>query len=681
MYQITEKKFKGFYTSSEDFFVASVDEYINGRKKGMVFNFFQIEWEKDLWEKLEKTFDSFLFSLKIEEDVISILFFLLESVRYDKIFSISDQKNKIRNLISVFIHSKSYYFTNSHKMLLGLLSKLNALDFSIRLNKRKEFNVKKFFFKQNGKNFFEGKGANVKNLLNNVNFANYHSSIDSVRNIYDFFSKIGLVNFKVFWSKKPSRSLNNLLNKIFSESVERELCQFEKNFFQKKFPGELHSKNQNWCHKIKKNRASNLIKNAFVFGTGLINLGTKKYSYLYEVLIELEKIQTWTKFLVGSSFSLVNFENQKYYSDFWLLIENDHISDYLKGGILFGMGLNLKDDPQQEKFFIDKCKFLIKNKGEPAIKYGACLGLALSGIRTIGDPLKSETYRLVKNTITTDSLAGEGAALSIGLLFTGTSSSHLLEDVSLLIQEIEYERIRKTLVLSLGLVFLGRKDDSVKIFDKLILEKNPGIRQGAVFLYSLAFVGTGDIFVSKKLLKILTIDPDDNVKKATVIGLGFVFFSKFESIEKIFLQLIEHYNPFVRYGVCFGLFLSSYKIFAIEKIQFLLEKLSKDKIDFVRQGAFIALGLTFFGSTSSIRRKKTKRILKKAIEENLENNISKFGSYIGSALIELSEQINLKKVNNERYTFNLILGLFLFLNYWTWIPNLFFILLLTKPYT
>jgi len=461
-------------------------------------------------------------------------------------------------------------------------------------------------------------------------------------------------------------------------NVEREIFQFERDLFQKKFPGEIQKKNQSWQYRIKKNKNCTLAKSAFVFGTGLINMGTNKYSFLYEILIELEKIQIWTKFLVGSSFSLVNFGSHNFYKNFSLLLENEIISDYLKGGILFGMGLNLNGFWEGEKFFIDKCKLILKEKSPSVVKYGACLGLALNGRKTLKKPKKSQTYHLLKSLITSDSLSGEGATIAIGLLFTGTSSSILLEDVILLIQEIENQKIGKTLSFSLAMIFLGQKDDSEKVFEKLILEKDPSIREGAIFIYSLAFVGTGNILVTKKLLKVLSIDPDDNVKKAVLIGLGFIFFSKYESIENIFLQLSQHYNPFVRYGVCFGLFLSSFKLSCIEKVELILEKLANDKIDFVRQGAYICLGLTFLGSYSSGRKKKTNLIFQKALERNTENSISKFGAYIGSSIMDLSEKIKSNQIRSEKYFFSLILGLFLFIQYWSWIPNLFFINLLVS---
>jgi len=177
-----------------------------------------------------------------------------------------------------------------------------------------------------------------------------------------------------------------------------------------------------------------------------------------------------------------------------------------------------------------------------------------------------------------------------------------------------------------------------------------------------------DLSNIKTLLNQLSIENDDNVKFSIVQSIGFIFVSRYELIKDILIQFVNHYNPFIKLGLCFAIALSSFGIKNLEKPRNILQKLVQDKIDFVSQGACLCLGLLYFHSPSKKGLRKTINILRSVIIEN-RSKITKFGAIIALSIIEIkpkkSYSDNLKILKGPEF-------LLLFLQYWTWLPNLCF---------
>ena len=94
----------------------------------------------------------------------------------------------------------------------------------------------------------------------------------------------------------------------------------------------------------------------------------------------------------------------------------------------------------------------------------------------------------------------------------------------------------------------------------------------------------------RRLLHVAVSDVSVDVRRAAVMSLGFVLCNAPERISKVVQLLSESYSPHVRYGAamavgiaCAGTGMKS----AIE----LLMPMCKDRVDFVRQGAMIALSM------------------------------------------------------------------------------------------
>lgn len=55
-----------------------------------------------------------------------------------------------------------------------------------------------------------------------------------------------------------------------------------------------------------------------------------------------------------------------------------------------------------------------------------------------------------------------------------------------------------------------------------MLEKDPILRYGGVFMIGLAYIGTGNNRALKKLLHYASADVSDDVRRAAVISLAFL---------------------------------------------------------------------------------------------------------------------------------------------------------------
>jgi len=374
---------------------------------------------------------------------------------------------------------------------------------------------------------------------------------------------------------------------------------------------------------------------------------------------------------------LIN-SNQKVFFEFYPKITfQNTISEYLKSGLIFGLSSNLKDYFELERSFFDTIKIIINIKEkdisileeQSIVRYGIFLALAnvLSG--GIRNPKKSELYHILKFSISRDELSSEGASLALGILFKGSNSIYLLKGILKMILELFDENKTRLLITSISFIFYKNRNFCNHLFRCLVEEKSPHLRQSSFAIYSLGNFMSTDLNKVAVLLSYLSKETDDNVKFTILLSIGFVFCSRFKLVEEILFQFVNHYNPFIRLGFCFAITLSSIGLKYIGKQIKILQTLTRDKVDFISQGACFCLGLLHLFSLSNRGVKKTVKILKSVINNSNQSRMTKFGSIIGLSLIEIKKT---KPFSMKKKVFQYPEILFLFLQYWIWIPNLIF---------
>ena len=72
----------------------------------------------------------------------------------------------------------------------------------------------------------------------------------------------------------------------------------------------------------------------------------------------------------------------------------------------------------------------------------------------------------------------------------------------------------------------------------------------------MAFCGTSNTKAIKQLLHIISTDVSDEVKRISVVSLGFVFINNHSNLPKILNLLVQSYNAHIRYGAALALGIS-----------------------------------------------------------------------------------------------------------------------------
>lgn len=113
-----------------------------------------------------------------------------------------------------------------------------------------------------------------------------------------------------------------------------------------------------------------------------------------------------------------------------------------------------------------------------------------------------------------------------------------------------------------------------------------------MFAIGCAYAGTAAPAPLHKLMKIGVTDHSDDVKRAALINIGFLMFKDHKQLPFMVNKLCNSHNSHIRYGAAMALGVGCAGTGNYEALK-LLAILSKDKEDFVRQGAFIAMSMVF----------------------------------------------------------------------------------------
>ena len=208
------------------------------------------------------------------------------------------------------------------------------------------------------------------------------------------------------------------------------------------------------------------------------------------------------------------------------------------------------------------------------------------------------------------------------------------------------------------------------------------MRYGAMFAIGCAYAGTNNNNAVKKLLHYAVSDVSDDVKRAALTNLGFLLFRKPEKIPELVKQLAESYNPHLRYGAAFAVGIGCAGTGLHEAIK-LLAPLTNDQVDFVRQGALIALAMVFIQITEAQEPKVAtiKKLYKKMSEDKHEEILSRMGAILSQGIIDAAGRnatITLTTKDGSVRQ-NAVVGLVLFMQHWYWYPLLNFLSLALTP--
>jgi 26S proteasome regulatory subunit N2 len=177
------------------------------------------------------------------------------------------------------------------------------------------------------------------------------------------------------------------------------------------------------------------------------------------------------------------------------------------------------------------------------LRHGACLGLGCAAMGT-GDGAAFSSMRDV--LFSEAAVASEGAALGIGLLLTGRGASWTCDVVSdeagsaaaeMLAQakDTAHEKTIRGIGVALALLCFGQEGAADGLVGQLCGDKDAVLRYGGMFALALAHAGTGSNAAVRRLLHVAVTDVSDDVRRAAVLGLGFVLCRAGREVPQLYL--------------------------------------------------------------------------------------------------------------------------------------------------
>lgn len=419
---------------------------------------------------------------------------------------------------------------------------------------------------------------------------------------------------------------------------------------------------------------------------GFMHAGTTDNSFIKANLPWLGKAQNWAKFTATASLGVIHKGNladgQKVMSPY--LPGSRSSSRYIKGGSLYGLGLLYagfgKDILEYLLNMIDENTGTVGDEDIDVLLHGASLGAGLAAMGS-HNVYAFETLREVIFHDTATS--GDAAALGIGLTMLGSGDQDCTESMNTFAHETNHANIKRSLAMSIAMINYGCQEKADEWIEKLLEDEDSTIRYGGAFTIALAYVGTGNNRAVKKLLHIAVSDSNDDVRRAAVISLGFVLCRDYTTVPRIVELLSKSHNAHVRCGTAFALGIACAGR-ALDEALDVLEPLTKDPVDYVRQAAMIAQALITIQQTDKSNQRVTEinKNFLNVVTSKHQEALAKFGACIAQGISNAGgRNVTIQLENNETGTLDTksIIGLVMFSQFWYWYPLAHFLSLSFTP--
>ncbi|CDF37190.1 unnamed protein product [Chondrus crispus] len=468
----------------------------------------------------------------------------------------------------------------------------------------------------------------------------------------------------------------------------------------------LCSKNHSDLYLLKKIKAaldgrSSVCYSALLFSNAIAHSGTAIDNFLRGNLDWLARATAWAKFSATSCLGVIHGRHTSAALNLLspYLPSNSGsrgsaATSFQEGGALYALGLitatggrnaQLRADPSgpntAKEYLLEALKAI---ETSDVVKHGACLGLGLSAMASWdGGEEENQYYEELKNVLYTDSaVASEAAGLGMGLIALGSGSDKVAKEMLAYAVDTEHEKIIRGLALGMALVCYGREDDADSIIKTMNEDSNPILRYGAMYAVALAYCGTADNKAIRLLLHSAVSDVSDDVRRAAVIGLGFVLFRHPKLLPRIVALLAESCHAHVRFGAALAIGIACMGTGMPAAVE-MLERLTADPSDFVRQGALIGMALVYMHHTEdrSPKAAEMRKTFEATWSAKLEDVITRFGAVVAVGLADAGGRNGVIALTSStgHPRMSAIVGLAMFTQFWYWYPMVHFIGLSIKP--
>jgi 26S proteasome regulatory subunit N2 len=339
---------------------------------------------------------------------------------------------------------------------------------------------------------------------------------------------------------------------------------------------------------------------------------------------------------------------------------------YAFGGGLYALGL-IYANYSWEPRVLEIVTAALKNTGYFVVKHGGCLALGLIAMGSQNE----EYYNQVKEILYEDSPeAGEAAGYAIGMIMLGCGMCPALDELYKYCSQTEHEKVTRGGAMGLALMMYGREEASETLIQILLQSRIALMRESAAWVTALAYVGTASNAALQRLLHLAVSDVNPDVRRAAVIGVGFVLSRAWKEVPSMVDLLAKSYHPHVRAGAALALGISCAGTGYTEAIA-VLEPLLEDLEDFVKQSAMISMAMVLQQQSDAAVPgvKKFRAYLRKLINKK-RNDLQVFGLCLAYGILNAGGRNVVIGCNSLRGENSVLatVGLALFCNYFYWHP-------------
>ncbi|CAN7996012.1 unnamed protein product, partial [Ixodes hexagonus] len=422
---------------------------------------------------------------------------------------------------------------------------------------------------------------------------------------------------------------------------------------------------------------------ATVIANSLMHCGTTSDQFLRDNLEWLARATNWAKFTATASLGVIHKGHETealHLMSSYLPKESGPGSGYTEGGGLYALGLI---HANHGAAITDYLLGQLKEATNEIVRHGGCLGVGLAAMSThrqdVYDQLKFTLYQ-------DDAVAGEAAGIAMGLVMLGSKSSTALEDMVAYAQETQHEKILRGLSVGIALVLYGRLEEADPLVDTLAGDKasstDPLLRRSAMHALAMAYCGSGNNRAVRRLLHVAVSDVNDDVRRAAVEALGFILFRTPEQCPGVVSLLSESYNPNVRYGSAMALGISCAGTGNKEALS-LLEPMTNDPVNYVRQGALIASALILIQQTEATcpKVKDFRQLYHKVVSDKHDDVMAKLGAILAQGILDAGGRNVTVSLLSRTGHVNMagVVGMLVFSQFWYWFPLAHFLSLALTP--
>ncbi|KAK4689650.1 26S proteasome regulatory subunit N2, partial [Tremellales sp. Uapishka_1] len=406
---------------------------------------------------------------------------------------------------------------------------------------------------------------------------------------------------------------------------------------------------------------------AITFANAFAHCGTTSDRFLRENLDWLGRASNWAKFSATAALGVIHRGS-------WvngIRVVTPYLpggvapSKFSEGGALYALGLihaGRKEGAEEE------LRKALAEGNDPIVQHGAALGLGICAIGTADEDI----YEEMRSTLFEDSAtAGEATGYAMGLVMLGTGNVKAMDEMISYARETEHEKIIRSLAVGIALCQYGQREKAEPMISMLSKEKDAILRYGGMYTLALAYAGTANNGAIRRLLHVAVSDVNDDVRRAAVTCLGFVLFRNHTQVPRVVELLAESYNPHVRHGATLALGIACAGT-GLEAAIELLEPMTKDPVDFVRQGAYISLAMILIqqSEAQSPKAASIRETFSKVVADKHEDPIARFGASLAQGIVDAGGRNMTLSMSTRAGTPNMsaIVGMTLFVQTWYWFP-------------